>query len=99
MTPAEVASAIGSPPTGIFPGPSYYDGVASEGPPPPNLPDGQLSRLSLDTWFDEPVAIEVFYLDGKAISKDISIRVPPWKMKTRSWLYSWFYWLRGLVGR
>jgi hypothetical protein len=88
MTPGEVASAIGSRPFGVLPIPSNWDFVTSEGPPPSNLP------LCVDKWFDEPVAISVIYRDGRAIRKNMTTHVPPWKAAARKWLNG----LRGLVG-
>jgi len=37
-------------------------------------------------WVDQSVAIWVSYRDGKAIEKNVYIRIPPWKLKAREWL-------------
>lgn len=90
MTPADVALVMGGPSRGERRG-GRWDTVDREGPPPPSL-----RVLPVDKWVDETVAITVVYSDGdaRAIWKNMTIRVPPWKVKARNWLN----WLRRVVG-
>jgi hypothetical protein len=99
MTPAEVASSIGSVSSGgqlMFRRPGRairWDLVAREGAWPPNSVD------KVNTWGDESVVIGVFYRDGKAIFKQMetSVPLPLWKAmahKCRDWLRRLVGWFR-----
>jgi hypothetical protein len=92
MTPADVASSIGSAASGAelirrIPDGGPWDLVAMEGSWSPRFD-------KTEAWIDESVGIGVCYRDGKAALKSMEIRVPPWKVKARECLQ----WLRGLVG-
>jgi hypothetical protein len=88
MTPAEVASAVGSGPSSIeviqrIPNRGHWQTVASEETRPPIPYD------KTEGWVDESVIIEVGYWQGKAVLKMMETPRPAWK----DWLPSW------LVGR
>jgi hypothetical protein len=97
MTPAEVASSIGSDPSPIgrlirgIERRGTWHTVASDVSGPPLL---ATDKADVDVWVDKSVIIEVQYRNGKAFVKMMDILVPSWKAKARNWLN----WLRGLVG-
>jgi hypothetical protein len=83
MTPAEVASSIGTGPSAsklIARAPGRgWDLEASEGP----------SFTFFDTteaWADESVVSEVYYRNGKAVLKRMYVHVAPLKAKALDWL-------------
>jgi hypothetical protein len=91
MTPVEVASVMGCPPSGPV---AMYRFIDSDFDLAADV--GEPAKTALDSalWCDESLGVMVYYHNGKVALKQMLVRVPTWKVKAREWLY----WLRGLVG-
>jgi hypothetical protein len=104
MTPAEVASCIGSGPCPTESLPRIFpDGmvnVAWREASQPGLrteaiiPESIWLLKRVDIWVDDSDVICVGYFQGEVLMKLWGIRMPPWKVKARRLLIR----LRGLVG-
>jgi len=93
MTPAQVALSAGSPPADHdfvrrIGTDSLWETVIAEG----DVPPVRIDRA--EKWLGESVTIRVYYCDGRAIAKQMQVRMPPWKLRARACLK----WLRDLVG-
>jgi hypothetical protein len=93
MTPAEIASSIGSDPSpigrlsrAIEHRGTWHTAAWDESNPPLLVTD----KPDVDVWADEYAVIEVRYLNGKAVVKTMDVRL--------SQAQGWLRWLRRHVG-
>src|SRR5262249_8292820 len=95
MTPAEIASCLGSAPSGE----AFADklllsrgGWGSADYEEQEFDFSEVDETQL--WVDESVTLAVCYSHGNAVKEGHGKLRAPWKVKARNWLA----WLRGLVG-